>query len=208
VANAGPGVDLLILVGDWHDQVLTASQRHEIQAESISNFAEVHAGYRFRRIIMESTEEPKRRFLQSSVVVKTVADFPEVGRTIHVMTRESVKTESSSVANIMFGFREPALRLRDSDQTLLLAALGGATDQELATELRLTLSAVKARWRSTFVRISEAMPSLLGDINGVDARGGQKRHRVLAYVRRHPEELRPYDWKTKPEPHQNGGAIF
>jgi hypothetical protein len=113
-----------------------------------------------------------------------------------MMTRESAQAESSSVANILFGFREPVLRLRDSDQRMLLTALRGDTDQELATELGLTLSAVKARWRSTFARTAEKMPDLLDGINGGDARGTQKRHRVLAHVRRHPEELRPYLWRT------------
>ena len=105
---------------------------------------------------------------------------------------------SLGIGNVIFTFRNPELRLRDSDQRLLLAALKGATDQELTTELGVTLSAVKARWRSTFARIARTMPGLLDDVSDGDARGMQKRHRVLAYVRRHPEELRPYHWETKP----------
>jgi len=89
------------------------------------------------------------------------------------------------------------LRLRDSDQQLLLAALRGATDTELVTELGVKLSAVKARWRSTFARIAEAMPDMVSDVNDHEGRGPQKRHKVLSYLRSHPEELRPYDWKTK-----------
>ena len=30
-----------------------------------------------------------------------------------------------------------------------------------------------------------------------DGRGPQKRHRVVAYIRAHPEELRPFSWDTK-----------
>lgn len=205
-ANARDGVDVVVLIGNWRDQILTASQRHELQAGTRSSFAEHHAGYRFRRIILESADKPRRQFLQSSVVIETLAEFPESGRVVHMMTRESARAESSSVANLSFGFREPVLRLRDSDQRLLLAALPGATDQELTTALGLTLSAVKARWRSNFARIAETMPELLhDDITGNDARGTQKRHRVLAYVRRHPEELRPYHWKTQPGPQLREG---
>ena len=113
------------------------------------------------------------------------------------MTRESVQGMPGSVGNFLFSVREPALRLRDSDQQLLMAALRGATDTELVTELGVKLSAVKARWRSTFARIAEAMPDMVSDVNDHEGRGPQKRHKVLSYLRSHPEELRPYDWKTK-----------
>jgi hypothetical protein len=102
-----------------------------------------------------------------------------------------------SVGNILFSVRKPALRLRDSDQQLLLAALRGATDQELASGLGFSLSAVKARWRSAIARVEETMPDLVCDAVSHEGRGAQKRHRVLAYVRSHPEELRPFDWATK-----------
>lgn len=197
-ANAAEGVDALILIGSWRDQIFDASEREELQAVTIASFVETHAGYRFRRIIQESADKPRRDFLQRSAVIKTLAEFPETGRVIHLMTRESAKFESSSLANVLFGVRDPVLRLRDSDQRLLLAALTGATDQELASDLGITLSAVKARWRSTVQRIEETMPNLVGDTDARDGRGVQKRHRILAYVRSHPVELRPYDWKPIP----------
>ena len=101
------------------------------------------------------------------------------------------------LGNVLFNFREPVIRLRQSDQQMLLAALRGATDAELATELGVTVSAVKARWRSTFASVAAAMPGLVRDESDNECRGSQKRHRVLAYVRTHPEELRPFDWKAR-----------
>jgi hypothetical protein len=41
------------------------------------------------------------------------------------------------------------------------------------------------------------MPDLVRDAVDHEGRGAQKRHRVLAYVRSHPEELRPFDWATR-----------
>jgi hypothetical protein len=76
-----------------------------------------------------------------------------------------------------------------------LAGLKGLTDSELADELEISFSAVKARWRSTFARIADSMPSLVTDTSDREGRGLQKRHRVLSYVRNHMEELRPYDWQ-------------
>ena len=84
------------------------------------------------------------------------------------------------------------LRLRQSDQQLLLAAQDGATDWELTAKLGLTLAGVKARWRSTFARIALVRSDLVSDEDTGKNRGLQKRHGVLAYVREHPEELTPY----------------
>jgi hypothetical protein len=157
----------------------------------------LHAGYRIRRIFQEPAAEPEKGFVRRSIEFRLVADFPEAGRELFVMTRESAQGMPGSVGNILFSVRKPALRLRDSDQQLLLAALRGATDQELASGLGFSLSAVKARWRSAIARVEETMPDLVCDAVSHEGRGAQKRHRVLAYVRSHPEELRPFDWATK-----------
>lgn len=196
-ANAGEGVDIVVLCGAWRDQILNPAERQDAQTLLAASFAELHAGYRIRRILHETVDEPGREFTEGSVVFKAVAEFPELGRVVYMMTRESAKAVPASLGNVLFSFREPVLRLRASDQQLLAAALSGATDAELATALGITFSAVKARWRSTFARIAGTMPELVIDFGDDEGRGAQKRHRVLAYVRSHPEELRPYDWKTK-----------
>jgi hypothetical protein len=199
-ANAGEGVELLVLHGSWRDQILSPAERQDVQTLLASTFVEWHAGYRIRRILYETVDDPAREFVQRSVVYRAIAQFPELGRVTHLMTRESVKDMPASLGNVLFIFREPVLRLRDSDQQLLLAALKGATDLELATELGISFSAIKARWRSTFARIAETMSDLVDDVNDHQGRGPQKRHRVLAYVRSHPEELRPYTWSSKKAP--------
>ena len=193
-ANACGGVDVVVVGGTWHDQILSAAERQEVQTILATSFTEVLAGYRVRHILHETADEPAREFARLSVVFSTIAQFSELGRFIHLMTSESVKAVPASLGNVIFSYREPLLRLRDSDQQLLLAALGGATDQELSAGLGLKVSAVKARWRSAFARIEEALPGLVADVGTREGRGLQKRHRVLAYVRNHLEELRPYDW--------------
>jgi hypothetical protein len=196
-ANSGDGVNVLILCGAPRHEILSSPDLQETQTLMVSGFVEVHAGYRIRRIFQEAAAEPEKGFLRRSLEFRLVADFPEVGRELFLMTRESVQGLPGSLGNVLFRFREPALRLRDSDQQLLMAALKGATDQELASGLGFTLSAVKARWRSTIARVEETMPELVRDVKHREGRGAQKRHRVLDYVRSHPEELRPFDWAKK-----------
>jgi hypothetical protein len=195
--NSGDGVNVLILCGTWRHEILSPTDLQDTQNLSVSGFVEVHAGYRIRRILQETAAEPEKSFLRRSIEFRLVAEFPEAGRELFLMTRDSVQGLPGSVGNILFRFREPALRLRDSDQQLLMAALRGATDQELASGLGFTLSAVKARWRSTIARVEETMPDLVRDVVNHEGRGAQKRHRVLDYVRSHPEELRPFDWAKK-----------
>ena len=98
---------------------------------------------------------------------------------------------------MLFTYLEPVMRLRDTDQELLLAALDGLTDGQLADVLDLKLPALKKRWASLFDRVGRVRPDLVpqSDRETPDTRGPQKRHRLLAYLREHPEELRPLSAK-------------
>ena len=196
-ANAGEGIDIVVLCGTWRDEILNDAERLVVETNLASGFTEQCAGYRIHRILYETTFPAAREFVDRSVVYRVIGDFPELGRALHLMNRESVQLMRASLGNALFDFHEPRLKLRDSDQKLLWVALGGGTDTELATSLGVTVSAVKARWRSTFARIEEVMPDLISDLDDREGRGVQKRHRVLAYVRQRPEELRPYEWKAR-----------
>ena len=77
-----------------------------------------------------------------------------------------------------------------------VARRAGKTDAELSVDLGLSIEAIKRRWMSIFARVDEFKPEILNR-EGPDneGRGPQKRHRVVAYVRTHPEELRPFSWE-------------
>jgi hypothetical protein len=90
------------------------------------------------------------------------------------------------------------LRLRPAEQRLLAAALAGKTDAELSADLGLSIEAIKKRWMSIFERVDQFKPEILSRADAdTDGRGPQKRHRVVAYIRTHPEELRPFSWDTQ-----------
>ena len=195
-ANAYNGVHVVILHNVWRDDILRPEERQDVKVAFASSLAEVLAGFRICRILVETTNQASEEFHRISPEYQVIAEFPSIGRVIHEMTRELATALPGSLGNLIFKFHPPILRLRDSDQQLLLAALQSATDNELTVELGITFSAVKARWRSTFARIGEVMPDLVMDAKDREGRGKQKRHRVLAYLRTHMEELRPYDWKA------------
>jgi hypothetical protein len=93
----------------------------------------------------------------------------------------------------LFVHATPRFALRPSEQRLLLAALRGGTDEALAAELRVSLSAVKKTWVLIYERVSAYLPDFSSDRkpNGMIERGKEKKQRLLNYLREHPEELRP-----------------
>jgi hypothetical protein len=123
-------------------------------------------------------------------------EFPESESALLVFSRERALEIPYSAAAAMFYYRDPILGFNRGNQQLLLAALKGATDPELALKLGVSVTAVKKRWLSIFTKFEKVKPEFLGLSASqpvIDSkRGLQKRHRVLSYVRAHPEELRPY----------------
>lgn len=98
----------------------------------------------------------------------------------------------------LLAYRKPEIGFPRSEQRLLTAALGGGTDEELAKLLAISLSAVKKMWASIYLRVESTKPSDLKFAPSENAggdRGREKKHKLLVYLREHPEELRPYSIK-------------
>src|SRR4029079_19712413 len=78
---------------------------------------------------------------------------------------------------------------------VLIRAVGGHTDLEIAEDLRSSPNAIKHAWRSIYARLQANAPYVLEDQEAA-ARGGrrgpEKRRRVIAFVTDHPQELRPF----------------
>ena len=195
--NAGNGLNFVNLYGTWREGVLNPEQLAEVQALLGTSFVEHLGGYRFHRVLKEAVGAAGIAFARSVGTYRLVAEFQETGSALAVLTRESALAAPYSLAATLYRYRAPVLRLRPAEQTLLLAALSGKTDSELSAELGLSLEAAKKRWLSIFARIDQYLPEILShaDADG-SGRGPQKRHRVLAYIRAHPEELRPFSWTS------------
>jgi hypothetical protein len=196
--NAGEGVDFVNMYGTWRDGIMNADQLAEAQALLGTSFVEHFAGYRFNRVLKEAIGHSRIALARATGTYRLVAEFHESGSALAVVTRESALAAPYSVAATMYRYQAPVLRLRPAEQKLLTVALSGRTDAELSSDLGLSIEAIKKRWMSIFDRIDEFKPEILSrDEAESDGRGPQKRHRVVAYIRAHPEELRPFSWDTK-----------
>jgi hypothetical protein len=194
--NARDGVDFVNMYGTWREGIMTADQLAEAQALLGTSFVEHFAGYRFSRVLKEAIGHSRIAMARATGTYRIVAEFQQAGSALAVVTRESALAAPYSVAATMYRYQPPVLRLRPAEQKLLAAALTGKTDAELSAELALSIEAIKKRWMSVFDRIDQFKPEILSR-SGEDSegRGPQKRHRVVAYIRTHPEELRPFAWE-------------
>lgn len=196
--NAGEGLDFVNMYGTWRDKIMNARQLAEVQALLGSSFVEHFAGYRFNRVLKEAVGHSRIALARATGTYRVVAEFPESESALAVATPESVSAAPYSVAAALYRYQPPVLRLRPAEQRLLAAALVGKTDAELSADLGLSIEAIKKRWMSIFERVDQFKPGILSRADAdSDGRGPQKRHRVAAYIRTHPEELRPFSWDTK-----------
>jgi hypothetical protein len=110
-------------------------------------------------------------------------------------TRETSLPQIGNRASLFFANRRPRIFFRPGEQRLLLAGLRGLTDEQLADELTISLSAVKKTWQAIYRRASWILPGALSDDKssgvGDSKRGKEKKQWLLSYLRDHREELRP-----------------
>jgi len=88
----------------------------------------------------------------------------------------------------------PCLGFSPGEKDLLMQAVLGYSDAEIALELSLSVDTIKKRWRNIFERVSEHPELRIFQSVETDAakRGPEKRGALLKYLYAHLEELRPY----------------
>lgn len=119
------------------------------------------------------------------------------------LTRELARDKMSWISSL-FLYRPPEIIFSGSERKLLTVALRGLTDEELSDELAISLSGVKKVWCSIYERASQFVDGFIQNSEFEEEqrngdRGKQKKQRIVAHLREHPEELRPYSRKIMRE---------
>ena len=201
-SNARGGLNLLVLEGTFRSDHETTA---ETQTATFTAFIEQHRGFLLKELISHAVSEerllgmlrtggqlldPQGKFVDylQGRPRTIVAKSHYVG-----LTREVALSRVSCWVASLFVHATPRFAFLPSEQRLLLAALHGGTDEELAAELGVSLSAVKKTWLLIYERASAYLPDFSSDRepNGTKERGKEKKQRLLTYLRGHPEELRP-----------------
>jgi hypothetical protein len=115
------------------------------------------------------------------------------------LSRDLALSHGGSWVGSLFLYALPQFGFSRSEQRLLSSALNGGTDGELSDELGISLAAVKKTWRVIYDRVALRQPGLAPTNSPTEEwtqdRGKQKKQRLLAYLREHPEDLRPVSRK-------------
>jgi len=209
-ANSRGGLDLVC----WEAGIRPEYDGHgEILRTMMSGFIQMHRGYLWKEAISaQSWSADHLDFilktggclwdpLADGYTSTPKEDLSEIAGKPHVLgiTRDlelkRQKNWTGSWAGALFDYHPPMLGFNRSEQRLLSCALSGATDEQLAGTLGTSLPAVKKTWISIYHRVESCLPELISDPLPSDTpasgRGREKRRHLLAYVREHPEELRP-----------------
>jgi hypothetical protein len=209
-ANSGDGLNLVV----WEGFTRPGYETHgELQRYMLTAFVQEYRGYRWKELISsQSASADHLGFvlqtggylwdpLAGGYTSTLKSDLSEIVSKPHVvgvtrdLDRMAHENWTVSWVGALFDYHPPKLGFSPSEQSLLTCALRGATDEQLAGILGTSLSAVKKMWISIYRRAENSLPEVIPDSNHSDlpagGRGREKRRVLLAYVREHPEELRP-----------------
>jgi hypothetical protein len=202
-ANTTGDLEQVILDTSWKHGHLNAAQVDEVRVLLGLAYQELHAGYRFSRILTELVDELDLWHLQGHRTFQILDRFEAYRlawnseRALGVVTVESMRADPHSIAAGLFQHRhQPQFGFTRGEQELLEVALEGMEDAAASESLFVSVAAIKRRWANIFDRVTAIRPDLCPS-DGDGTRGIQKRQRVLAYIRHHPEELRPFAFRSK-----------
>lgn len=207
-ANSKDGLNLYV----WHNGIHPEDHdRPEVASRILTAFVETYRGFRIRELLEQAETWWQFRGMRAAggcFVRPSDGSYADYFESIEHdvtksplmvgLTRELADRSPGSWAGSLFAYEPPRFGFSRSQQKLLQSAIAGATDEELASELCVSASAVKMAWSTIYQRASSFFPNLAAngdDDGGPQARGKQKRHHLLAYLRDHPEELRPFSRK-------------
>jgi hypothetical protein len=207
-ANTRGDLQQVILDTSWNDALLNATQRDEVRVLLGRAYQQLHVGYRFSRILSEMVDEVDLWHVHGHRSFEIIDRFekyrqanpdttwnPE--RALIAVTVETMRVDPHSIAAELFQHHlQPRFAFTRGEQQLLETALEGVDDATATQALFVSLPAVKRRWQTIFERVAAIRPDLCPP-DGDGTRGIQKRQRILAYVRNHPEELRPFDFHQR-----------
>ncbi|MDQ8205662.1 hypothetical protein [Pelagicoccus sp. SDUM812003] len=200
--NQGPGLTAFYFNQALTHRSLNEEQLHQVHARWGDTFTDLR-GFRMREVFCEVHDERTCQWgLSCGQTLKGVWRDLRLEAGSSPMDVFQVGTSNAEIANAKgttasYLFNEIPTRFRftQRQQELLKLALAGSTDQEMAGQLSLSLPAIKKRWIAVYEHVSEREPGWLEEqdscLAGNEARGAEKRRKLLHYLRQHPEELHP-----------------
>ncbi|HMW21940.1 MAG TPA: hypothetical protein PKC59_00775 [Burkholderiaceae bacterium] len=206
--NAGGGLNVVapFYVQRHHDLNHPVSRR--LMPLGAAAWFFCHGGYNVRRILWEAYGQPSLGYLLAGGF-RHLRSFPAPADGPRdcqphwcEVTREDHARPAAFNAMAMWAMvpPPPRMHLPLSQQSVVILALQGDTDQRVAARLQISLDAVKQAWRAISAAAAPFVPELHdppGDGSGLGVRGAERRRVVVEYLRQHMEELRPWPRRAR-----------
>lgn len=177
VANGAGDLALVHFGGCPDEKDFGLPRGFEVHRMAFSFFMTVHAGYRISEFWQENLLAEASLHAES-MGMSEVKRESSAGR-LYCFSRADAMAKPGAQLAYLMKYPPPRLGFTQPQQRLLELALLDYTDAAAAEELGISSEAVRKRWRAIHARHE------FGE--GKDQRRG-----LLAYVRQHLEELRPW----------------
>ena len=88
------------------------------------------------------------------------AELPPARRPFLIgLSREESASLPGSVVSLIFNHRRPRFFFKSGEQEMLQRALWGETDEEMARDLFLSVTAIRKRWQAVYERVGAVSPT-------------------------------------------------
>ncbi|MEF7617006.1 hypothetical protein V4F39_24045 [Aquincola sp. MAHUQ-54] len=197
-ANAGEGVEFLVLHYWQRHAGLDDPLAHALWSVAMTAFRLAHAGHRVQGIHQEAWGDECEVMRSMGMFQRTRrtgtpgnAPLPEL---FGMRRAEALRMLPGAHLRDVFEHHRPVFGFSPAERRLLRRAVYDETDEEIARHLDTTVHTLKKQWRSVYARVSARMPAFFGDgaLGEEGGRGPEKRRLLVSYLRQHPEELRPF----------------
>lgn len=202
-ANAGDGVNVVVLHFGLLDRDPAVPRTAEALAVGTAAFYFFHAGYRIKWLAQETYGPAFAAFVRAGGF-RILRDYQQEAPSSFAgfdprhypyltgLGRDDVVLGAVNPLSQLFYPQAPHLGLARAERHLLEHALLNESDAEIARSLGVTENTVKKTWATIYERVGRSAPFLVPPVPSSGLRGQEKRRRLLDYVRMHLEELRPY----------------
>ena len=201
-ANGDSGVDLFVA----HfiiDHELATKERERAISTLASGFVERYVGNHVRSVLHElrGAEAAQAATYGGWEVAATYEEWGERSGRAQESCPILVRNDSASAVRHhnflvarMLNYRPPTLMLPPAAREVVRCAYLGWSDTRIVTDLGLTTASLNSRWTRILDIAERRAPEIFANGTGGRVRD---RHRLLAYIRNHPEEMWPYEPQRK-----------
>ncbi|WP_299960864.1 hypothetical protein [uncultured Roseobacter sp.] len=202
--NAEAGLEMFVLEYCQETFDFENPWAHQILNAIIPVYIAAHTGFNIKRCLHETElsaghvqEAGGNPFLfevspQDPYSLSNTGKGP---RGVYGVSRNNLTPEKATgIAKSLLFCQTPRFQLVLQEQRLVRYALEGLTDVEIANAMSLSRDRIRQIWQRIYAHLEDTDPdffsTVLSSVEGVK-RGGEKRRVSIAYLRSHPEELRP-----------------